>query len=421
MLKYIAMGDKVLITFSGCKVNQFEKALLLELFQKEGFFITDNLSEADYIVFNTCAVTNKAESGCRQLIRKFNRLNPNSKIVITGCYAEKERDKLLSLPGVYKVFSNDEKLSIPARLLDKKINNINPLNFEYKRIFKDRSRAFLKVQDGCDSYCSYCIVPFLRGKPVSMPLQLVLKNLHNLKDENEVVLTGIHLGKWGKDIKMSFEDLMLAISKEKFPFRIRLSSLEVNEITNNLLEILKDMDNFCHHFHIPIQSGNDKILKLMKRNYDISFFKNKINELRRFFPNACIGTDIIVGFPGEDDGAFFETYSFLEDLPIDYMHIFTYSPRKGTQSYNYKNIVDKEIVLSRYKKLKELDYIKRKIFFEKFLNKDIWCIPDKKIDENRYRVLSREYIKVFINNKVPDKEFKAKLINIKTFEAVLVN
>lgn len=415
------MGEKVLITFSGCKVNQFEKGLLMELFQKEGFIITENINEADYVVFNTCAVTNKAESGCRQLIRKLNRLNPKSKIVITGCYAQKEKDTLLSLPGVYKVFSNEEKLSIPASLVNKKVDNISPLNFEFKRLFKDRARAFLKVQDGCDSYCSYCIVPFLRGKPVSMPLEMVLRNLRNMMDENEVVLTGIHLGKWGKDINLSFEDLMFTISKEKFPFRIRLSSLEPNEISINLLEILKNMDNFCHHFHIPLQSGSDKILNLMKRNYDKVFFKNKIQEIRKYFPDACIGTDVIVGFPEEEDVDFIETYDFLKYLPIDYMHIFTYSPRKGTEAYEYKKMVAKDISMVRYKKLKELDIKKRRDFLKKFLNKDILCILDKKIDENTYRALSREYIKVFIKKKIPKKEFKAKLVNIDNLEAVLVN
>jgi len=415
------MENKVFIAFSGCKVNQFEKSLLLELFQKEGFFITESPDEADYIVFNTCAVTNKAESGCRQLIRKFNRLNPKSRIIITGCYAEKEREKLLSLPGVYKVFSNEQKLSIPASLTNKKTSNFNPLNFEYKRLFKDRSRAFLKIQDGCDSFCSYCIVPFLRGKPVSMPLKMVLKNLSNLIDENEVVLTGIHLGKWGKDIDMSFEDLMLAISKENFPFRIRLSSLEAKEITKNVLEILKEMDNFCHHFHIPLQSGSDRILKLMKRNYDKTFFKNKIDEVRKFFPNACIGIDVIVGFPGEDEQDFLETYSFLQDLPIDYMHIFTYSPREGTEAYNHKNLVDKDTVLIRYQKLKELNDVKRKFFIERFLNRDILCIPDKKIGSGYYRALSREYIKVIIKDKIPEREFRAKLINTDTLEAVIAN
>lgn len=415
------MENKVFITFSGCKVNQFEKSLLLELFQKEGFIITEAPDEADYIIFNTCAVTNKAEAGCRQLIRKFYRLNPKCKIIVTGCYGEKEGEKLLSLPGVYKVFPNEQKLSIPSMLVNGRIEKSDLLSFEYKRLYKDRSRAFLKVQDGCDSYCSYCIVPFLRGKPISMPLEIVLKNLYNLVDENEVVLTGIHLGKWGKDINKSFEDLIRAISKENFPFRIRLSSLEAKEITGNVLKILKDMNNFCHHFHIPLQSGSDKVLKLMKRNYDRRYFKNKIEEVRKFFPHACIGIDVIVGFPGEDENDFLETYTFIEDLMIDYMHIFTYSPREGTESYHYKNTVDKDTLSSRYQKLKELNDVKRKAFIKRFLKKDILCIPDKKISSKHYRVLSREYIKAFIKNEIPDKEFKAKLINIHTLEAVVSN
>lgn len=415
------MENKVFITFSGCKVNQFEKDLLSELFYKEGFVITKDIGEADYIVFNTCGVTKKAESECIQQIRKINRLNPNSKIIVTGCLAEKKKDKLLSLQGVYKVFLNKEKLCIPASLLEKRIDNKNTLQYEFKRLFKDRSRAFLKIQDGCDSFCSYCIVPYLRGKPVSMPLEIVLKNLHNLIDENEVVLTGIHLGSWGKDIGMAFQDLMLAISKEKFPFRIRLSSLEANEITDKLLKILENMENFCHHFHIPLQSGSDKVLRLMKRNYNKTFFGDKIDNVRKAFPNACIGTDIIVGFPGEDNDAFLETHNFLQNLPIDYIHIFTYSPRDGTEACNYKDKVDKETAYFRYQKLKELDGIKRKAFSRRFLHKEILCIPDKKIDENVYRALSREYLKVFIKNEIPNREFRAKVVNIDTYEAVISN
>ncbi|MCX7770346.1 MAG: tRNA (N(6)-L-threonylcarbamoyladenosine(37)-C(2))-methylthiotransferase MtaB [Proteobacteria bacterium] len=414
------MLKKVFVTFSGCKVNQFERGLLLEYFLKEGFYVTEKIDEADYIVFNTCAVTEKAESGCKQLIRRFNKLNPEAKIILTGCYAEKERDNLLRFKGVYKVYSNEEKLNIPAYLLNKGVKILNALDFEYKRTFKDRSRAFLKIQDGCDSYCSYCIVPLLRGKPVSMPLERVLKNLDNLLEENEVVLTGIHLSKWGKDFNKSLDDLMLSISMRNYPFRIRLSSLECNELSENLLKILRDMKNFCHHFHIPLQSGCNKILKLMKRQYDTSFFERKIEQIRKYFSNACIGVDIIVGFPEENQNDFMETFGFVNNLPIDYLHIFTYSPREGTESYNLPNRVEREITKERYNKLKDIDNAKRKALIKRFENKEVLCIPDKKINENYYRVLSREYLKLFIKDKIPQKEFRAKIINIETMEAMIV-
>lgn len=413
------MEKFVYITFSGCKVNQFEKSLLLENLIREGFSITEKPENADFIIYNTCAVTHKAEQGCRQTINKLHRINPEAKIIITGCYAELENN-ISKLSGVWKIIPNKDKINIPSIIQNKEIKENNPLNFEYQRTQKDRERAFLKIQDGCDSFCSYCIVPYLRGKPISMPIELVIKNLNNLKNEKEVVLTGIHLGKWGKDINLSFEKLILAISNENYPFRLRLSSLEANEISEELLKILKDMPNFCPHFHIPLQSGSNKILKLMKRNYNTSFFMQKIDLIRSFFPVACIGTDIIVGFPEEDDSAFKEMIQYIETLPIDYMHIFTYSPRKGTSAYNFKNKIGKEVVYERYKILKKIDYEKRRKFVKRFLNKEILCIKDKKIDENTYRALSREYLKVFIKGNLPENEFKAKLIDENSMSAILI-
>jgi len=413
------MKNVVYVTYSGCKVNQFEKSLLIESFQKAGFTITKKPEDAEYIIFITCAVTDKAEQGCRQTISKLHRLNPNAKIILTGCYTEKEK-KLTNFPGVWKIFSNAEKIFIPSILANNEIQNIHPLEFEYIRTYKDRARAFLKIQDGCDAFCSYCIVPFLRGKPVSMPLEFVIKNLHNLKDENEVVLTGVHLGKWGIDINLSFETLMESIKKEHYPFRIRLSSLESNEITIKLLEILSDMENLCHHFHIPLQSGSNKILKLMKRKYDTNTFEKKIELIRKFFPNACIGIDIIVGFPKEDEQCFQETITLLNNIPIDYMHIFTYSPRKGTEAYEYDGKVDKNTAYQRYNILKEIDFKKRKEFTKRFVNKEVLCIEDKRLDKGTYRVLSREYLKIVIKQEIPEKEFKAKLIDENTMEAVLV-
>jgi threonylcarbamoyladenosine tRNA methylthiotransferase MtaB len=413
------MKNSVYITYAGCKVNQFEKSILIEFFQKAGFSITENPKDAEYIIFNTCAVTDKAEQGCRQIISKLHRLNPNAKIILTGCYTEKENN-LKDFPGVWKIFTNSEKIFIPSILTNNEIKNSHPLQFEYTRTYKDRARSFLKIQDGCDAFCSYCIVPFLRGRPISMPLELVIKNLHNLRDENEVVLTGIHLGKWGIDINSSFETLMESIKNEHYPFRIRLSSLEANEITPTLLQILSEMENLCHHFHIPLQSGSNKILQLMKRKYDTSTFEKKIELIRKFFPNACIGIDIIVGFPKEDELCFQETLTLLNNIPIDYMHIFTYSPRKGTEAYEYDGKVDRNTTYERYNLLKEIDSKKRKEFIKRFVNKEVLCIEDKILDKNTYRVLSREYLKLFIKQEIPKKEFKAKLIDENTLEAVLV-
>lgn len=410
----------VFVAFSGCKVNQFEKNLLAEKFINEGFKITNKIEEAEYIVYNTCCVTEKAEQGCRRDIRKFHRTNPAAKIVITGCYGEKSKKEIQQMDGVFTVISNAQKEIIPEILSNKTPEYSDSLNYKYFRLHKDKSRAFLKIQDGCDAFCSYCIVPYVRGNPRSMPLEIVLENLTNLSCEHEVVLSGIHLGKWGKDMGLSFEKLMLEISKRGFPFRIRLSSLEATELTDELLYILKEMDNFCHHFHVPLQSGSDKILKLMNRNYDTNYFKNKIEKIRTLFNHACIGTDIIVGFPGENDNDFNDSKFFVETLPIDYLHIFTYSKRDGTEASYFKDEISRETAHNRMMILKEIDNKKRKCFIENFLDKEILCIADKGLPNGYFRAVSREYLKVIIKGFPPKSEFRAKIVDTKLPEAIIL-
>lgn len=400
---------KVFVGFSGCKVNQFEKNFLSDKFLQLGFHITKNPKDADVIVFNTCCVTKKAEKGCRQMISHFHRENPFAKIVVTGCMAEKEKEALLKLPFVHSVYGNYEKNSIPEFIAG--VTNIRPssINFEYYHTYKDRNRAVLKIQDGCDSFCSYCIVPFLRGKPVSMSKELVLKNLWHLKNENEVILTGIHLGKWGKDFGDHLVGLVKAIAKEKYPFRIRLSSLDPMEIDENLLLVLKDMENFCPHFHISLQSGSDKVLSLMNRKYTTKEFLLTLDLIKKHFPLAGIGIDIITAFPGEDLKSFEETEKIIKKAEIDYMHIFPYSKREGTKAYHMTEEVEEKEKMRRVKILKQINIEKKANFVKRFINKEIKCIKDKK-EGDIYRAVSREYLKVYLKEYPGEKEFSAILI-----------
>jgi len=409
----------VYIGFSGCKVNQFEKNLLADKFLKFGFEVVTNFKKADIIVYNTCCVTEKAESGCRQALNKFHKENPTAKIVVTGCYAEKAKDFSSTMPFVSWVFGNSDKISIPEILSGKNTEVVNPVNFEFKQSFKERSRAVLKIQDGCDCYCSYCIVPLVRGKPVSMKKDLVLKNLLNLRNEREVVLTGIHLGKWGVEFGESIVNLMDEIRKQDFPFRIRLSSLYPTEITTDLLSVLKEMKNFCPHFHISLQSASDKILSLMGRSYKSYDFLKSVENIREFFPMAGIGIDVIVGFPGENQELFSETENLLKHANIDYMHIFPYSKRSGTKAAEMPNQISHTEKTERVKRLRAIDAEKRNNFTNRFLNKKLLCLVDKKEGE-LYRAVTREYLKVYIKENPGRSEFTARLVDTKSLLAILV-
>ncbi len=400
---------KVYVAYSGCKVNQFEKNLIEEKFLEQGYSVTANLKEADIIVFNSCCVTKNAENGCRQAIRRFASQNHRSKIVVTGCYAEKNPDDLLSLPNVVKVIGNKNKIHIPKLLLNDDQSHLNSINFEFKRIFKERSRAFLKIQDGCDSFCSYCIVPHVRGNPVSMDESVVLRNLKNLSDEREVVLTGIHLGKWGIDMGKDIAYLFRKIKEASLPFRIRLSSLEPNEINEEILKIFADMENFCPHFHIPLQSGSDRILKLMKRKYHKYQFAQTVDLIRDYFPFAGIGIDIIVGFPTETDSDFQESLNFINQLPIDYLHIFRFSPREGTDAYKIEPKVPKNIVKMRAEQMAMVDAEKRRLFARRFAGREVKCLFDR-VERGLNRFVTREYLKVYSEKINIKEEFTAKVI-----------
>lgn len=407
----------VYIGFSGCKVNQFEKNLLSEKFLQLGFNITTNSKNADIIVYNTCCVTEKAEAGCRQALNKFHKDNPAAKIVVTGCYAEKAKDYLLSLPFVTNIYQNNDKINIPEILSGIDVHYSSNVNFEFKHSFKERSRAVLKIQDGCDSYCSYCIVPLVRGKPVSMQKDLVLKNLWHLRDEQEVIITGIHLGKWGIEFGENIQNLMYSISKESYPFRIRLSSLYPTEITSELLAILAEMENFCTHFHISLQSGSDRILSLMGRKYNVNDFVKSVDTIREFFPLAGIGVDVIVGFPGEDLALFSETEQLLKNTDISYMHIFPYSKRSGTKAASMDNQVSHTEKIERVKRLRLIDNEKRANFPKRFNNKKLFCLFDKR-ENNYFRAISREYLKVYLKENPGKNEFAARLIDVDSLIAI---
>lgn len=335
--------SKYFISTLGCKVNQFESDAIAEALNEKNWEAATTASDADICIVNTCTVTGKASMQSRHIIRQLIRSNPDAKIVVTGCYAQTEAEEIRKIEGVDNIISHTEKHRIPetiSAICENSAPATSPdCNTSCREtVFKQidvnapgkRTRPFLKIQDGCNAFCTYCIVPHTRGRSRSMPFDEVLERLKDLNRQGyqEVVLTGIHIGYYGQDLtpQRSFHDLLRAIDDAAPVPRIRLSSIEPREITDEIISLIADSKVFCNHFHIPLQSGDDEILKRMHRPYDSALFEELVLKIKRQIPDACIGADTIIGFPGETDDQFENTFRLIERLPLTYLHVFPYSP-----------------------------------------------------------------------------------------------
>jgi threonylcarbamoyladenosine tRNA methylthiotransferase MtaB len=355
----------------GCKVNQCESAALEGLLQDAGYRKAGSGNGSELVVINTCTVTGKAAMQSRQAVRQAIRNYPGARIVVTGCYAQTAPGEFQSIPEVDFIVGHGDKLDI-VQILDgvkaeekppvvvrqaiEKIRTFSPLPSVAPN---NRTRAFLKIQDGCNAFCTYCIVPHARGRSRSMPLEDVLTHFRKLaaKGFQEVVLTGIHIGAYGKDLapRKSLSDLLGAVSAERIIPRIRISSIEPTEVDAAIIACMQAPASVvCPHFHIPLQSGDDGILKRMGRTYTRGQFADLIHDIRDGFPFAAIGVDILAGFPGEDDNAFRQTHDLIRDLPVTYLHVFPFSPRKGTPAATYGGQVPQRIVKERCRRLRQL-------------------------------------------------------------------
>lgn len=348
---------KVSLLTLGCKANQSESSVIEGTLRKYGISIVGLEDSPDYCIVNTCSVTSKSDCNSRQLIRRAAKAG--SKVIVTGCYSQIRKDVVSSIPGVVTVVDIRKKHTIPDIVTGEETTP----HYGYY----SRSRPFLKVQDGCNFRCSYCSVPLARGRSMSIPLDEVIKNARQIEENgyNEIVLTGIHLGMYGHDLHHRSdvaELLRKMLGKTRIP-RIRLSSLEVNEVTEEILELFADA-RLCNHLHIPLQSGSNKILEKMGRKYTKEQFISVIKKIAGMVPNVSIGTDIIVGFPGETEHDFEETGRLLRELPFTYLHVFPYSPRPDTAAYYFpdrpgKNIVEKRLeILALLNKQKKNEYLK---------------------------------------------------------------
>lgn len=375
---------KIAVNTFGCKLNQAETAQLVELLMNQGYEITAFDQPADIYLINTCTVTAKAESRGRQAIRKARRLAPGAKIIVTGCYAEVAAAELCKLDEVDVILGSDYKFQL-IDFLDTLPTEKKPIvrtcglkhhtDFHGPRagFFLENTRAFLKIQDGCNAFCSYCIVPYARGRSRSGEMDEIVAQAKRLvtRGFREIVLTGVHIGLFGHDLRpqQSLTTLVERLIKIPEDFRIRLSSLEPMEVTDDLLEITAESDKVCPHFHVPLQNGDDVILKAMHRNYTAAQFEEIILKVNEKFPDAGLGTDVIVGFPGETGEHFENTLKLIERLPFTYLHVFTYSVRKGTAAAKLPNRIPKNIQMERSRRLRELATMKQRAFWESQIQK----------------------------------------------------
>lgn len=403
---------KVALYTLGCRVNQYETEAMAETFIKKGYEAVDFEDYADVYVINTCTVTNMGDRKSRQMIRKAKRKNPDSIIAVAGCYAQVSPDEAAAIEGVDVVVGTSDKGRI-ADLVEeyeknkKKIkmveNIMNVREFEELQIdeYQDRTRAFLKIQDGCDRYCSYCLIPLARGPVRSRKPENIINEVVKLADKGfkEVILSGIHVASYGKDIgDVTLLDVIKGINEVDGIERIRIGSVDPTFFTEKVIKEIAKIEKLCPHFHLSLQSGCNETLKRMNRHYTSEEYKATVEGLRQAFPDVSITTDVIVGFPGETDEEFESTYKFLKDIRLSKMHIFKYSPRKGTRAAQYKEQVPPEVKEQRSKILLELDSELERAFIEKFISRKMDVLFEEMNGEisNGY---TKNYIKVSVNSE----------------------
>lgn len=397
----------------GCKVNQFESEALMASLEQRGYHLVSFEEGAEITIINTCTVTQRADFQSRQMVRRAFRFNPESLIVVTGCYPQVDPEAFAKIEEVKYILGNAEKYRIPdlLPLMEKgALPSIQVSDIQKESSFADiplhafhrHTRAFLKIQDGCDARCSYCIVPHARGRSRSLPPESVMEHMRILKERGyrEVVLTGIHLGSYGFDFSPPFplEKLLRQLEEKETPPRVRLSSIEPMDFSEGLAHFLSTSKKICPHLHIPIQSGEDEILKRMNRNYTRSFLINLIQELHQTIPGISIGADVIVGFPGETEAKFRETYELIESLPFSYLHVFPFSKRKGTPAFQYSQVVDQAKITRRAEMMRELGKQKRRAFYSRFLHQELNVLVEgrKEKGTERWKGFSQNYIPVLL-------------------------
>ncbi len=447
------------ITTLGCKVNQYESDGIASELAAHGWMSTPHSEKADVCIINTCAVTARAARQSRQEIRSIIRGNPRARIIVTGCHAQTAAHEIRKIKEVDHVIGHKNKFNIagailasagfqdldqepcPAhRNLKKDIHSSRPMEISVVQgglkalkdpestacrdtqfycfspaVTGDNTRAYLKIQDGCNAFCTYCIVPYARGRSRSMPQKEVMSHLRALHQAGyaEAIITGIHTGAYGLDFKekSSLESLLRRIVRENPIHRIRLSSVEPREFTDNIIDLMADNPIFCDHFHIPLQSGDDGILSRMKRPYDTALFADLVTKIRNKMPRAAIGVDILQGFPGETEAAFKNTFDLIESLPVTHLHVFPFSPREGTPAFDYPDKVPRDIIRERCRIMRNLGEEKTRAFEKSHVGRSLEAIIQEKRDANtgKFKAVTSNYLTIQVDG--PD-DLKKKVVSI---------
>lgn len=364
----------------GCKLNFSESSSIARLFEEEGFAKVDFYDRPDVVVINTCSVTDQADKKCRQIVKQAKNISPHAFIAVIGCYAQLKPSEISNIPGVNLVLGAQEKFNLPQHILNYKEDSEKVLASEIKDVkdfipsysYGDRTRSFLKVQDGCDYFCSFCTIPLARGRSRSNSIEQTLKVAREVANTKvkEVVLTGVNLGDFGKANDENFYELIQELEKLDGIERYRISSIEPNLLSNEIIDFVSNSKKFVPHFHIPLQSGSDKILKSMRRRYDSQLYVDRVEKIKKLMPHCCIGVDVITGYPGENEKEFLKTYQFLNELDVSYLHVFTYSERNNTVAVRKTDeVVPMDVRRKRSKMLQILSEKKKRHFYEQELGK----------------------------------------------------
>ena len=410
------MKKKVAFYTLGCKLNFSETSTIARSFNDEGFERIDFSEKADIYVINTCSVTENADKRFKTIVKQAQKANPDAFVAAIGCYAQLKPQELADVNGVDLVLGATEKFNITSFINDllshpersRGVGEVHSCEIEEADFYVgsysigDRTRAFLKVQDGCDYKCTYCTIPLARGISRSDTMDNVLKNAKEISEQNikEIVLTGVNIGDYGKGEfgnkkhEHTFLDLVTQLDKVEGIERLRISSIEPNLLKNETIDLVSKSRAFVPHFHIPLQSGSNEVLKKMKRRYMRELYVDRVSKIKEVMPHACIGVDVIVGFPGETDAHFLETYNFLNELDISYLHVFTYSERDNTEAANMEGVVPNNVRSKRSKMLRGLSVKKRRAFYESQIGTIRTVLFESENKEGYIHGFTENYVKV---------------------------
>ncbi|MBT4790942.1 MAG: tRNA (N(6)-L-threonylcarbamoyladenosine(37)-C(2))-methylthiotransferase MtaB [Halobacteriovoraceae bacterium] len=400
----------------GCRLNMSETGSIAQGFVNRGYKVVEFGVPAEVTFINTCTVTDGADSTCRNLIRKAQKNSPAGKVVVAGCYAQMEAEAIKKMQGVDLILGTNEKFKVFDYLDEDEANQINiDKSNEFwgaaTTTVDSHTRAFLKIQDGCNYICSFCIIPFARGRSRAISVQEAIIQTKKLVSEGfkEIILTGVNIGEYESASGEKLVELVKGVVEVQGLKRLRLSSVEPNTITRELLEVLKASGKYQDHFHIPLQSGNDEILKSMRRKYDVAFYKKTIELIKSYFPDASIGADTIVGYPGETDKQFQETFDLLSDLPITHFHVFPYSKRKNTTAVKMENHIQNDVKKQRVKTLINLGEEKLASFAKKMIGSESLVLFEREKD-GYFHGYTSHYLKVRLRS---DSNLKNEILSLK--------